>query len=111
MTASLTPALFQRLDEMALSVALIPPFVALIGLTGYPYFRRLWGFDPATSYFAAMPGGLQDMLLFGIEAGGNPRALSLIHTTRVLVIVSLMPFLVIRRGVQRAPRRGSAGEW
>lgn len=92
--ASLTPALIGRLDEMALSVALIPPFVLMIGLTGYPYFRKLCGFDHATSYYAAMPGGLQDMVLFGQEAGANLRALSLIHTTRVLVIVSLMPFLL-----------------
>lgn len=31
-----------------------------------------------------MPGGLQDMLVFGAEAGGDVRALSLIHATRVL---------------------------
>jgi membrane AbrB-like protein len=41
-----------------------------------------------------MPGGLQDMLVFGIEAGGNARALSLVHATRVLVIVSIMPVLL-----------------
>ncbi|HET7410762.1 MAG TPA: AbrB family transcriptional regulator [Paracoccaceae bacterium] len=106
--ASLTPALVSRLDEMALSVMLVPPFILLIGLAGYPYFRRLWGFDPATSYYAAMPGGLQDMLLFGIEAGANPRALSLIHTTRVLVIVSLMPFLI--RWMWELPLTGPPGE-
>ena len=92
--ASITPALFDRLESMAGSVALIPPFILLIGLVGVPYFRRLCGFDPATSYYAAMPGGLQDMLVFGEEAGGDPRALSLIHATRVLVIVTLLPFLL-----------------
>ena len=92
--ASLTPALFGRLDEMALSIALIPPFILAIGLTGYPYFRRVCGFDHATSYYGAMPGGLQDMTIFGQEAGADVRALSLIHTTRVLVIVSAMPFLL-----------------
>lgn len=91
--ASLTPALFGRLGEMALSLALVPPFIMLIGLIGYPYFRRIWGYDHATSYYSAMPGGLQDMALFGEEAGGDIRALSLIHTTRVLVIVSAIPFL------------------
>lgn len=106
--ASLTPALFYRLDEMALSVSLVPPFILIIGLVGYPYFRRLCGFDRATSYYAAMPGGLQDMLLFGIEAGGNARALSLIHTTRVLVIVSLMPFLI--RWMWELPLTGPPGE-
>ena len=92
--ASLTPALFARLDQMALSVALVPPFIAIIGLVGYPYFRRLWGYDHATSYYSAMPGGLQDMAIFGEAAGGDVRALSLIHTTRVLVIVSARPFLI-----------------
>jgi membrane AbrB-like protein len=38
-----------------------------------------------------MPGGLQDMIIFGREAGGDVRALALIHVTRVLVIVAIMP--------------------
>ena len=92
--ASITPALFGRLDEMALSVALIPPFVLVLALTGYPYFRRVWGFDHPTSYYSAMPGGLQDMAVFGEAAGADVRALALIHTTRVLVIVSTVPFLI-----------------
>ena len=92
--ASITPALLDRLGSMAASVALVPLFVAVIGLIGYPYFRRLCGFDKPTAYFSAMPGGLQDMIIFGTEAGGNPRALSLVHATRVLVIVSAMPLLL-----------------
>ena len=92
--ASITPALFERAGDMIVSVALIPVFVCLTGLIGYPYFRRLCGFDGPTAYYAAMPGGLQDMILFGQEAGGNVRALSLVHTTRVLVIVSIMPLLL-----------------
>lgn len=91
---SITPALFVRLDTMVVTIAMVPLFVAIIGLIGYPYFRRVCGFDPATSYYSAMPGGLQDMIVFGIEAGGDARALSLIHATRVLVIVSVLPFLL-----------------
>jgi membrane AbrB-like protein len=41
-----------------------------------------------------MPGGFQDMVLLGMTAGGDPRALSLVHATRVLVIVAAMPALV-----------------
>jgi membrane AbrB-like protein len=92
--ASITPDLVARLETMALSVAFVPIFVAIIGAVGYPYFRRVCGFDKPTAYFAAMPGGLQDMLVFGIEAGGDARALSLVHATRVLAIVSLMPFIL-----------------
>jgi membrane AbrB-like protein len=41
-----------------------------------------------------MPGGLQDMVVFGQEAGGDVRALSLIHATRVLIIVTLAPIIL-----------------
>ncbi|GFE65338.1 AbrB family transcriptional regulator [Litoreibacter roseus] len=89
--ASITPAVIDRLDQMALSISFIPLFILLSGAVGFPYFRRIWGFDPATSYYSAMPGGLQDMLIFGEEAGGNPRILSLIHATRVLLVVTALP--------------------
>lgn len=97
--ASITPDLAAELPKMAASVALVPVFILLIGLVGVPFFRRLWGFDTTTAYYAAMPGGLQDMVIFGTEAGGNPRALSLIHATRVLIIVTLAPvFLTVFYG-------------
>jgi len=89
--ASITPALVDRLGTMALSVAFVPLFVIVIGALGYPYFRRICGFDKPTAYFCAMPGGLQDMLVFGVQAGGDARALSLVHATRVLAIVSILP--------------------
>ncbi|WP_240789438.1 AbrB family transcriptional regulator [Pseudooceanicola onchidii] len=92
--ASITPDVVAELPRMALSVALVPVFIALIALVGVPFFRRLWGFDAPTAYYSAMPGGLQDMVIFGTEAGGDPRALSLIHATRVLIIVTLAPFIL-----------------
>jgi len=91
---AITPELLNRMPQMIYSVALIPPFILIIGLIGYPWFRKVCGFDHATSYYSAMPGGLQDMLIFGEEAGGNVRTLSLVHATRVLVIVTSAPFLL-----------------
>jgi uncharacterized protein len=94
--ASITPDLLGTLPQMALSVALIPVYILLIGLIGVPFFRRVCGFDPITSYYAAMPGGLQDMVIFGKEAGADARALSLIHATRVLIIVTVAPILMTK---------------
>lgn len=91
---SITPEVVGQLPRMALSVALVPVFIGLIALVGVPFFRKLWNFDGPTAYYAAMPGGLQDMVIFGTEAGGDPRALSLIHATRVLIIVTLAPFIL-----------------
>ena len=92
--ATITVALLGQMAAMLLTLAMIPVLVALIGLIGVPYFPRLWGFDFATAYYGAMPGGLQDMLVFGEEAGGDVRALSLIHATRVLMIVAASPFVL-----------------
>ncbi|MCH8168123.1 MAG: AbrB family transcriptional regulator [Proteobacteria bacterium] len=91
---AITPELLERMPQMIYSIALVPPFILIIGLIGYPWFRKVCGFDHPTSYYSAMPGGLQDMLIFGEEAGGNVRTLSLIHATRVLVIVTSAPFLL-----------------
>lgn len=92
--ASITPETVHRLPDMAMSVALVPVFVLLIGTMGYPFFRRVCGYDHPTAFYSCMPGGLQDMLIFGEEAGGNVRTMSLIHATRVLVIVVLIPILM-----------------
>ena len=92
--ATFTPALLFSMAGMWPTLLLIPVMIVAIGLVGVPYFQRLWGYDFPTSYFSAMPGGLQDMLIFGEEAGGNPRSLSLIHATRVMVIVAALPFIL-----------------
>ncbi|MCR9271831.1 MULTISPECIES: AbrB family transcriptional regulator [Mameliella] len=92
--ASLTPDVVAALPSMAASLAFIPLYILVIGLIGVPYFHRVHGFDRVTAWYAAMPGGLQDMIIFGTEAGGDPRALSLIHATRVMIIVTVAPMIL-----------------
>lgn len=91
--ASITADVLSRVPQMAGSVVLVPLYVILIGAVGFPFFRRM-GFDPATAWYAAMPGGLADMVTFGKEAGADVRALSLIQATRVLIIVIAAPLIL-----------------
>ncbi len=104
--ASITPDLVAQIPNIAGSVALVPIYVVVIGAVGVPFFRRL-GFDPVTAWYAAMPGGLQDMVAFGTEAGGDARALALIHVTRVLIIVTLAPLILT--GIYGATLTGAMG--
>ena len=92
--ATVTPELLGRLPQMLASVAFIPLYVAVIGAIGVPFFHRVCRFDRITAYYAAMPGGLQDMVIFGAEAGADARALSLVHATRVLVIITIVPVIL-----------------
>ncbi|MEM1273327.1 MAG: AbrB family transcriptional regulator [Pseudomonadota bacterium] len=92
--ASLSWAVVVTMPSLWPTLVLIPVLILLAAAIGLPYFQRVWEFDFATSYYAAMPGGLQDMLVFGEQAGGDVRALSLIHATRVMLIVTTLPFLL-----------------
>ena len=92
--AAFTPAVLATFPSMLPTLLLVPVMVVAIGVLGIPYFRRICGYDFPTAYYATMPGGLQDMLVFGEESGGNVRSLSLIHATRVLVIVVALPFIL-----------------
>jgi membrane AbrB-like protein len=98
--ATFTPAVLGSFPSMIPTLILVPVMVACIGVIGVPYFQKLCGYDFPTAYYATMPGGLQDMLLFGEEAGGNVRSLSLIHATRVLIVVVALPFLL--KGIWQA---------
>lgn len=93
--ASITPDVISQLPQMAASVALIPLYIGLIAIIGVPFFYKICGFDFPTAWYAAMPGGLQDMIIFGEEAGGDVRALSLIHATRVLIIITIVPIILV----------------
>lgn len=91
---AITVDLVMKLPDMAATLTIMAGYIALIAVIGVPFFTRICGFDRVTAYFSAMPGGLQDMILFGQEAGGNVRALSLVHATRVLLIVAIAPFVL-----------------
>ena len=92
--ATVTLGFLVSLPSIWATLLIIPVMVITIVIMGVWYFQRFAGYDFATAYYASMPGGLQDMIVFGEEAGGNVRAISLIHATRVLVIVAILPFIL-----------------
>lgn len=105
--AAITPAVVERVPHFALSLSLIPVFLLIAGLIGYSFFRHVCRYSPATALYAAMPGGFQDMLAFGEEAGAHVRTLSLIHASRLVIVVSLIPLLTSIFG--QADFTGQAG--
>ncbi len=65
----------------------LPVFIALAFAAGFAIFRSLGKFDTVTAYFAAAPGGLNDMMIIGAAAGGDERRIALAHATRILIVV------------------------
>lgn len=90
--SAFTPAILARGAAFATSLAALIVYVAVAGALGVVFFRRVAGYDRATSYFAAMPGGLSEMVIVGEAMGGDPRAISLTHGARVMFVVLVLPF-------------------
>lgn len=92
--SAFTPALIGKMGSMAGSLALLVPFTLLITVTGTAFFRSVAGYDRATAFFAAVPGGLTDMVTMAADAGADQRRVTLIHATRIAMIVFAVPFFV-----------------
>lgn len=87
------PETFAQIAQWAGAMAFIPIFVIMAFLVAFTVYRTIGRFDPVTAYFSSAPGGLNDMMLIGAEAGGNERRIALAHASRVLIVVASMTFI------------------
>lgn len=69
-------------------------FVVAAQAGNYVILRRLGGYDPQTAFFAGTPGGLIESITLGEEAGGDPRILTLQQFSRIVIVITTVPFLV-----------------
>ncbi|MCB2009256.1 MAG: AbrB family transcriptional regulator [Geminicoccaceae bacterium] len=76
------------------TIAVLPFYVVFVGGVGFLYLRHVTGLDVRTAFFSATPGGFGEMIVMGEQAGGDVRRIALMHSTRVLLIVLMVPFLV-----------------
>jgi membrane AbrB-like protein len=75
------------------SLAILSLGVILIIFGVSFYFRKVAGFDKASSWFSAVPGAMTSMILMGGQAGGDERKITLAHALRLTFVVLLVPSL------------------
>jgi uncharacterized protein len=90
--SAFSPEVIDRAVQWAQALLVLFVYIVIGSGIVYIYLRRVAKFDPVTSYFASTPGGLSEMVLASEALGGDPRRVSLVHTTRVLLIVLIIPF-------------------
>lgn len=90
--SAFTPQILAQAGEWLPSIAAILVYstVMIIGL-GW-LLRRFGGYDPATAFCSAAPGGFTEMILLGGSMGGDMRTISLMHSVRVVITVVTIPF-------------------
>jgi uncharacterized protein len=76
------------------SLLALPLYILIMTVVAIVYLRAVAGLDLRTAYFASTPGGLGEMIILSDRMGGDMRTVSLIHATRVLVVVFAVPFTI-----------------
>ena len=104
--SALTPEIFAALGRWAATIALLVPFLFASAAASYAVYRKIGGYDRVTAYFCAMPGGLNDMIVLGVAAGGQERKIALAHAARIFVVVV---FVVLFFGLVLGVRSGGIG--
>jgi len=87
-----TATMLRQAGEWLISLAAIVAYIGLTGIVVFAYLRRFGRFDRVTSYFMAMPGGLNEMTAIGHAMGGDDRAIALSHAWRMIIVVFTIPF-------------------
>lgn len=92
MASRFTPDVLDYILIWPLSLLCVPLFIILAFVSVGMYNTKVAGFDKATAYFSAMPGGLLIMAAMGSQYGGDEPRIALAHILRIVVSVFLLAF-------------------
>ena len=87
-----SPAMLDQLGNWVVTLAILPIFTIVAFTASFFFYRKIGKYDGVTAYFAAAPGGLNDMLIIGAAAGGNETRIALAHASRVFIVVTFVAF-------------------
>ncbi len=86
--AGFHPGLFDHVATWTGTLLLLPGFLIIATLASYQFYRRIGGYDPVNAFFCAAPGGLNEMVVLGGQAGGDESRIALAHALRVFLTIS-----------------------
>ena len=90
---SFHPGIFATLSQIWLPAIAVLVFVITALVANYLIFRHIGGYDRATAFFSAMPGGLIEAIAMGEKAGADPHILALQQISRISLVITTLPFL------------------
>jgi membrane AbrB-like protein len=102
MGSGLSPATLHTLARYPVSLLVMA--AALIAMTAASFMtlRRWRGFDPATAFYAAVPGALSYVFLVAARSPADLPRVAVIQVFRIFVLMALLP-MVARVGVKVSP--------
>jgi membrane AbrB-like protein len=106
--AGFTPALLQQVGAWSLTLGGLLLYLALSLALLVPWFRAVGGFDRRTAFFAAMPGGLSEMVELAEHAKADVPRVILAQSLRIVTTIAVIAIWF--RWVQGVPVGQSTGQ-
>jgi len=94
-----TPETLHGMTTYPLSIGVLLLAIACISLGGTAYLRAVHGWDTATSYLAAVPGGLSQVMSIAVEVDADVRAIAIVQSIRVVIIAVGLPAALASLGL------------
>ena len=104
--SAITAEIWQQIGQWAGTLMILPIVLFASGGVSFLIYRKIGGYDSTTAFFSSMPGGLNEMLLMGGEAGGDERKIALAHAARILLVIFMVALFF---GIFMGVRSGSNG--
>lgn len=89
--SSFTPDVLGHLHLWITSFIGMAAFIVFGTWLSFLIFVKLGRLDKVTALFCSAPGGLGEMIILGPLMGGDERTIVLIHATRVVVVMAIIP--------------------
>src|SRR5215472_9740977 len=89
--AVVTPETLRGVTTWPVSIALMMLCSVALILATSSYLRIVHGWDPLSAVLGASPGAMAQVIALSAELGGNLRAIAIVQTVRVLLLVVGLP--------------------
>ncbi|AGA34909.1 Putative ammonia monooxygenase [Thioalkalivibrio nitratireducens DSM 14787] len=90
--SAFTPEIADQIAAWSGAVLVLLGFLVVTMALAVIFLRFGFGMDRITAYFSGAPGGITEMTLAGESHGADSRIIALMHATRIVVIVAVIPF-------------------
>jgi len=95
---AVTPETLNTLSRWPLSFLILALTMVVLVWAGVVFFRKVYGWDRATSYFAVMPGALSVALALAADTRADLKKVSVSQVIRLFVLVAVLPSLISSLG-------------
>jgi membrane AbrB-like protein len=86
-----TPETLAGMASWPLSIVIVSLAMGVVTVATISYLRLVHGWDRQTAMFAAIPGGLSQVMAMAAECGADLRAVGIVQTLRLLILAVGIP--------------------